>query len=212
MNRAAAKVPSGAYVIRYSQTTDATTFTFNTSDIGAADNSRRIVVVVMASSTGTQVRSLSSLTIGGVTATIHANVSNSRSTSIASLPVSTGTTSDIVVTMNNTCANCTIAIYRLINFASAFPQDVDSTSTAGATSLTRNITVSERSFVIAGVCGQASSTTATWTGVTEDFDVLVESGMRTTASSTMTAGNASYTVTCTASASIGMSLACLSWR
>lgn len=212
MNRAASKVPSGAYVNTYASTANATSYTFNTSDIGAADDSRRVVVVVMASSSNTSARTLSSLTIGGVTATIHVNVSSLRTISIASLAVSTGTTANIVATMSGACNNCTIVIYRLVNFASAFPQSTTS-NTQTATSINANVVVSEKSFVIAGVIAAINTnTTATWTNVTEDLDTLNEGSMRTTASDTMTAGNSVYTVTCTASASVGMALAALSWR
>ncbi len=215
MNRAVAKVPSFSYINRYTNTTNLTTYTFNTCDIGAADNSRRIIVAVTASSTTSANRTTSSLTISGVSATVYQNVADPRHVSFWTLPVSTGTTADIVVTMSAGCNNCSIAIYRLLNLKSSQPQDSDSATTTGATSLSTTMNASERAVVI-GVCAgaAATSTTATWTNASEDYDALVESGMRTGASTQIAVGSGttSYTVTCTASASVAMSFASISWR
>lgn len=150
--------------------TDLTTYTFAAQSIGTASATRRVVVGVgWASAAATTV---SSLTIGGITATADGDsgaATGNRRAMIFSAIVPTGTTADVVVTLSGTGARLGIGVWRL---SGGGPTGATSASVnAGSGTLTVT-TVADDIVFAYGFSGNSSATpaTATWTGASERFD------------------------------------------
>src|SRR3990167_11105596 len=83
--------------------TDLTTYTFSAENLGVAASDRFIVVTITGRSSDGGARTIDTVTIGGVTATINIQIANSGSfNGIATAAVPTGTTGDIVITWSGT--------------------------------------------------------------------------------------------------------------
>ena len=106
--RGGGNAASISYRANYSSTTDATSYTFASSDIGTATD-RSIVVVAIHSRSASSSVSVSSVTIGGVSATQAVSIGTLFITQIWYATGVSGTTGDIVVTMNTTAERCLIS-------------------------------------------------------------------------------------------------------
>lgn len=171
--RIAAPPPSLTFLQATADPTPATTFTFAGQNFGAADPTRRIIVVAHAIDSITAF-TFTSITIGGIAATIHVDGGSSASNiAIASALVPAGTSGSIVVNLSGgTPDRCAIAVYRAINETSASPHAtlLDTSISSGVFSGTINIPAD--GWVIAGTqpSGGVSHTGAAWSGVTEQYD------------------------------------------
>src|SRR3990167_4649552 len=166
-----------AFLQSNSSTADSTAYTFSDESLGAAAADRYIIACVHGR-VGTS-RTLSSVTIGGVTATLSKNISvNTESTNysvvaIAIAAVPTGATGDVVVTFSGGMSRCGIALYRIVGLLSATPTDSEEDITvAQDTSLTIDAAVN--GFIVA-TSASGSSGTSTWGGVDDNFDLAIES-------------------------------------
>jgi len=158
--------------------TNAAEYTFSSQSIGAADSDRYIICCVAwrASADTT----LSSVSIGGVAATLLANNVNvsggeTSGTCIAVAAVPSGTTGDVVVTIGATALRCGIALYRAVGLGTpTVPHD---TLTSDADSPTGTIDIPNNGLCI-GIAYNASQDTnaVSWTGLTEDFEASIEGG------------------------------------
>lgn len=154
-----------------------TTYTFAGQNIGAASATRYVIAAVSLVSSAS--RTISSVTIGGVAATV---IPNGQVTSqsffyrtalyIAAVP--TGTTASIVVTASGACDGCALsgvwAIYD-INSPTAVDSDGDTTLTSpfGVPSVN---TSADGILVAAGMYFRNSGTAAFgWTNATERSDL-----------------------------------------
>lgn len=157
-------------------TSDLATYTFVAQNIGTAAAERQIIVLVVGRKTGATT-SISSMTVGGVAATIAVqrsnNVTNTNVAGIAIANVPTGTTGDVVVTFGAGMVRCGIGVWRADNLLSATASDTDS-SVANDPSVT--LDVPNYGFIIGGGC-TAASTGATWTGLNEKYDAVIESAL-----------------------------------
>lgn len=124
LGAAAGSTTTGEYRTTVSSASNLGIYTFTAADIGAADAAREVIVFCGWKNTVGNNRSISSATIGGVTATLHASVGSSSDNGIGILQanVPTGTTGDIVITMSGGCANMVAVVYRVVP-ASATPLD-----------------------------------------------------------------------------------------
>ena len=162
---------AGNFLQAASSTADLTTYTFSSQNLGAADAARHIVVCVESRSANAI--TISSVTVGGVSASIVAQrtegsgPSNVSGIAIAAVP--SGTSGDVVVTLSAGAVRAAIQMYRLVGF-SATAHD---TVTGAAAPLTLDIPANG----VAIGCGVVSSGSAScvWTGITEDHDANVES-------------------------------------
>lgn len=151
--------------------TDQTTYTFASQSFGATAADRKIVVGVGARGSGNF--TISSVTIGGVTATLVVNSSSGLQDQaalyIADVP--TGTTGSVVIVLSTGILRCGIGVWRMIGAASSTPTD---TGISAADPATTTLTISANgSGVGYGIQIDATST-ATWTGLNEDFDEVIE--------------------------------------
>lgn len=152
---------------------DNSTYTFTSRAIGAADATRRVVVVCHWSRT-TAVVALSSATIAGVSATIHVDDGGSGlggRVAIISALVPTGTTATVVLNFATTQNRAFIAVYRAINESSASPFATASDNTVTGNQFDTTINIPGNGWVVAGVNANQAGSGMTWTltGVTIQY-------------------------------------------
>jgi hypothetical protein len=157
-------------------TANAAAYTFSSLSFGAAD-SNRVLIVSIGARRATDT-SISSVTIGGVTATAIVTAENTGSGSdfaaIFAANVPTGTTGDVVVTFADACIRCVIGLHSTTDTGGSVT--AHDTSTDLTTTPSTTIDVEEGGAVVA--CSWASlsagSAAVSWTGVTEDYDTQPE--------------------------------------
>lgn len=163
------KAAVAAYQGGASSSTAGTTHTFLTQPLGTAASDRIIIVSVFgnaAAAAGT----ISSATIGGVSASIIEQATDGGLTGgLIAAAVPTGTTETIAVTFSTSQSEVGIGIWSATGQVSATP--VASGSNTDLSQITLN--AEPGGFVIAacGNGGDISEETVTWTGATEDFDM-----------------------------------------
>lgn len=154
--------------------TDLTTYTFSSQSLGAAASDRYIICAICGRSNDGSARTISSVTIGGVTATINAQVENTGTMcGIATALVPTGTTGDVVVVWSGTMGDANIALYRTTNLTSATALD---TGTSTANPGTTNLDTKTGSVIVAISENDNGALTATWTNLTENYDEATATG------------------------------------
>ncbi len=161
-----------AFTASSTDTTNATIYTFTGVAIGAAASDRYVAVAINGESGGAS-RSVSGVTIGGVTAASWINNDAAeRYVSIWYANVPTGTTATIVVTASGAgWTACEIGVYRITGLTTTTANaTLIDTSTPG----TGGIAVDAGGAIIAISKSSNSPTTCTWTNLTEDYDGLGE--------------------------------------
>lgn len=200
------------YLQSYTDTSDSSSYTFSSVNFGTADSNRYIIIGIASRKSGTTT-SISSVTIGGVSATITKqqvnNATNTNVSGIAIANVPTGTSGNIVVTFADTMLRCAITVYRTVGLTSKTAYDSDS-STASAPSV--SLDVPTNGFAI-GIGLTAASTSATWTGLTEDSDATLESWVTySSAHRNFESGSTGETMTVTFGNSAEPSACFASWQ
>jgi len=148
--------------------TNLTTYTYSSVNFGSASADRKIICAVNGQADDGGARTISSLTIGGVTATINVQISNSGSMQgicIASVP--TGTSGDVVLTFSGGMGNADIALYSTTGVGSTTATD---TGTSTAEVGTYALDVVAEGVALALSRNQDGIYTATWAGLTERYD------------------------------------------
>lgn len=178
---------------------NASTYTFSSESLGTADADRYIIVGVVARKAGSTDCSITSMTIGGVSATELLDQGNTDANCdvgglyIANVP--TGTTGDVVVTFPATMVRAAISLWRAVDIATPTVPTDSAASTAADP--TYDIDVTDPGFAVA-MCISNSNTTATAVGYTERFDGTVESFITYTGGDYETTGSdvTNRTLTC----------------
>lgn len=151
-------------------TANLTTYTFGSQNLGVADSDRYIVAAIEARAGATL--SVSSASIGGVAASIVAQTQNAGDCAalvIANVP--SGTTGDVVVTFNTAAARASIQLYRLVGIDSETASHTATSAPAQDPTTTLDIPAGG----VAIGCGtNFGGGSATWTGLTENYDAVVE--------------------------------------
>jgi len=178
-----------------------TSHTFAAQSIGTASADRYVVVgIVVSEYTSTML--ISSVSIGGVSASVLAQVrpsSNDIQVALYMANVPTGTTGDIVITTSGAnIRQAAIGVWTLTNLQSATPASTgtDNTDTAGS-AMTIAVTAPPVGSAVIAVAAQRSTTGFAWTNQTEDFDLSDSTNRFSGASDSYPAGAAGYTVTAT---------------
>ncbi len=185
-----------SYRTQSSSTSDLSTYTFSTLDIGTA-GTRHVVVGVVSSGTSP---SISSVTVAGVSATAMIELAESNlkiGLWIASVP--TGTTGDVVVTHTSSMLRCGVIVWAVYDITSTTPT---ATASDSAPALSQSLTINAGGVGIGLADGYQNGSTAswTWTGLTEDIDVDFADGANHDAmsgASLASAAGSSPTVTAT---------------
>jgi hypothetical protein len=146
---------------------------------------RYIAVAVVAVDTSN--RSITGVTIGGVTATqITANGTTPTPRGVWVAEVPTGTSGSVVISFSSTPVVVGAVIARLINPGEPLGVDNASALHSGG-NVTLDLDVPTGGFAMAAVITQNASTT-TWTGLTELVDTDLNSGEFFTAAAGRTSG------------------------
>lgn len=154
---------------------DLTIYTFSSQAIGTAEADRKVVVGVSGHGSTASARSISSMTIGGVSATLLvASVNSAESQYITELwqaPVPTGSTGDVVITFNATMGYVGIGSYAVTGATlSAHATALDTVGDP----LSTTIDVPAGGVLI-GACGD-NAAGFIWTGITEKYDEILGAG------------------------------------
>jgi len=186
--------------------TNATSYTFSSAAIGNADGSR-VVVVGIAPRTNSAA-SISSVTIGGNTATLgvtaNATGQGADIASIYYLAVPSGTTADIVVNLSTTFVRCYINVWAVYGSSGA-PTATTSDNTLSTADLSATISCNAGGAIIGMAEGLVSTgpLSWTWTNLTERSDTNADSDGGTNnngfsgASDTFAAAQSSLAITAT---------------
>jgi len=207
------------FITQTSDITNLTTYTFTGVSIGTASDDR-LVVIACAAGAGDARFALSSVTIGGTGATVHAASPNTDSgvatiqCGIASRLVTSGTTADIVITWSAGVDACNLAVYTLTAWKNSTPTSTFSATTLlSVTTRTATVDLSARGATLFVVGPIGLGRTTSWSSTVEDYDG--SPGSR----STMAVANilplndtASFVETATTSTSNGIAIAAVSWR
>jgi hypothetical protein len=176
--------------------TNATGYNFTSLACGNPAGGRKIIVITLG-----RTPTVSACSINGSAAAKIAGFQQGASLlEIYGLEVPTGTTCTVDLAFNATAARAAVATYALYN-ASLVPISTPiQTGNGSGTSVSGNIAVKAGSAIIAGTARNAFGALS-WTGLTEDSDVNVESGQDSfgTASGASTTDNASLGITATGS-------------
>ena len=199
-----------SYIGTTLDTSDLTTYTLAGVGIGTPAPDRLVVAVVMGRAGAG--RTISSVTIGGVTATAAiTSGSQNNPTGIYYALVPSGTTATVVATFSGGLVRMAVAIYSLTGYRNMVPaatgQDYNSTTTL-STTLNRPADA----VVVAGAL-TSSNGTFTWTGPTEDADAAIEGGTDrvSSASAAFSAADAAMPVSFVNTSSGAVSLAAACW-
>lgn len=166
----------------FKSASDLTTYTSDARSIGSASATRE-VYALFSGFTGSSGRTISSVTIGGVSAVQRAFVrngglGNSTIAAIYSANVPTGSTAVVVVTFSGAMADFACACIALDGLNSTTPEDTATgTANLGTDTVSANIDLAGSGYTMAIACdGQAAGTlpTVTWTGLTETVDDPVD--------------------------------------
>ena len=191
-----------------------TTYTFSGMDLGEAASNRYIVVVAGNYDSG--VKTLSSMTIGGESATEVLSVSdNGCVVSIGIAAVPTGATGDVAITWSGTTVRCGIGVYRLVNLQSSTPTATASDTSEDSGVLSASLEIPSDGCGIGYVValGDGGARTWTWTNLTEDFDASMEETTTHSGAMSTTAGTLARTATASGSLNFfHTTLALAAWR
>lgn len=170
--------------ISYSNTSNAlqggsgVTWTFLSQSFGSADVGRYIAISIGAGWSDTGGRVISSVTIGGVTATqaaIKYFFSSGRwqmaAIYIAAVP--TGTSGTVVVAFNAGVYACAISVERIVGISSATPSSTSTDSDAAGGGIDLSLNIPGDGFAMAVVAIDwlfSTAVTTSWSGMTEAYD------------------------------------------
>jgi hypothetical protein len=164
------------YINSASSTANSSSYTFNNFPIGKPTTDRLVPVYI--SWIGTT--AISSVTIGGVSATVESQTGSLASCAIAYALVTSGQSCSVVVTFALGVTNCAISVYKGAP-SSSTPLDTVKNFTGANTTLdAAGVAVSPGGFVIGGATVTGTATLA-WSGtdsLVTDYTATVESDGR----------------------------------
>lgn len=171
------------YVANYTSASDAATYTFTAADIGTADSDRTVVVAVASTRFANPATVISSVTVGGLSATELIQFNNTPGDTgvvgLYAIDIAAGTSADIIVTFSGSGSRCGIGVYRCTGISTT-PNDTASTGASGGS---ESVAATTGGAVI-GVAHVAANAGFTWSGLTEMYDARIasENGAHTGAS------------------------------
>lgn len=181
--------PTVSYRTAAQDGTGQTTYTFSAQDIGAAASDRYVVVGIAARGQA----SISSVTIGGVSAT---KIKEQGNTDVAGLyiaAVPSGTTGDVVVTLPGAGLRAAIGVWALYGLSGSGAAETTASSTSDPATL--SLTTSPNAIVI-GLAYNDSALSFSWVGLTENFDTAIAASNAYSGASVSASGGA-LTITAT---------------
>lgn len=163
----AVALPSLSFAACTASTSDLTTYTFSGHSVGALGTDRATVVTVLTQD-ALDTYNVSSVTIGGDSATEIADTAGAqnKSTALYIMSNAAGTSEDIVVTMSEAVTEAAICVWAAYSLSSLTAVASASASITGGAAINLNVNTSANGLVFAACSGNAGNTT-TWTGLTE---------------------------------------------
>ena len=196
-------LPTKSYIGSAANASNLTTYTFSSVSLGTEPNSRYVVVCVGGWSGSTATRTVSSLTIGGISATALTNPATQYAGAIYGLNVAARTTADIVVTFSAVINNAVIFVYAVDNLNSTTAVDAKNSFLSSASSTSVTPTTSPNGIVIAhAFAGPSATSISSWSGVTQDFASTIETAPEGAASAVATSTSLTATVNTQAASSL----------
>jgi hypothetical protein len=181
----------------FTDSTVATTITFPTVDFGLADTNRHIVVAIelMMVNTG---ETITSVTIGGASATQAVVASNAGQGALAAVwhaAVPAGTSGSVVINTSGNLQEASIHAYRVVSDTFAVHDtDNDQATTAGSVDVALDVPAGGIA-IAAGITRQGAG--FTWTGALESCTFVNEAhttGQRSSALHVATAAETGYVI------------------
>jgi len=176
-----------------------TTYTYSGVALGTASSTRAIYVFATGQGPASSNFDVNSMTIGGVSATRVADVTNSAEAQYVSelwrADVPSGTTGDIVVVWNATMSQCGVIAWAVTG--DHFLSNIQTTSDSTASFTLSDIP--DGSVILAGRGGTGSRTHGWSSDVTENVDEEIGSGVVQSGASSAKSTGGNFTVTCTPS-------------
>ncbi len=153
-------------------TTNQTTYTFTSQNVGTASADRYTAGVVLARD-GLADFTVSSATVGGNAVTLSENTTNVSVLNFAAVFIlanPTGTSQTVAVTMSESIEAMQVCLWQVNNIASGTKTDSISASAGAGVSATLDNDVSANGVAIGGCVTGTVASTHTWTGLTERAD------------------------------------------
>lgn len=150
-------------------TSNTTTYTFSSQNIGTAASDRSIVVLAVCR--GVNTTTSCSMTIAGQSATVDlfAGSGSNDYIAVGRASVPTGTTGNIVVTWSAGQLRCAYAAWRVTGGSLALDDSATATG-FGTTATDLVVTSSDNGLIVAGHTTPNSAATTVWSGATEVVD------------------------------------------
>lgn len=195
----AAQAPSRVFSALYANAASLTTYTFTSVNF-QTEAGRSLVVVAAGAHSGSNLQ-VSSVTIGGVSATQVDTSGNGLATTAMYQAAPTGTSGDVVVTFSGGQSGAGIAVWSLYNLASTTKKASVANTAATQTVRTLSLNTAIGDVILAYSSNRDGGTpTYTWVGVTEDADAAYDgSNTHSAASFVATSAETPRTITATAS-------------
>ena len=211
MLRAASTIPSITYNGTASDSTDLTTYSFAGVAIGTAATNRLVYIAITF--TAPTAATISSATIGGISASIIDITGQGNSTFFIYANVPTGTTATVSITFSIACNRVVIGSYSLYNLKSKEPITRAYINGWTSGSISTSVDVPADGIIIAGVNNSTNNNAITWTNATSRYSTIVDTNFRSAgASIQVSTGTSSYTVTATSTSAVSGRLAVYVWR
>ena len=164
-------VPTLTYQTNSAINASQSTYNFNGISIGGAG----LIVVTIHSERAVSSGTVSSATIGGVSATLHVNTTiNTGYGGLMSAVISSGSTADISITFTQSQARTAIGVWRIQDYNSTTPLSSPNSNTSGATTGTSVTATSlqTNAVIVAGYTMSLDNNTVTWTNATSRYALL----------------------------------------
>jgi len=181
-----------------------TTYTYSGVALGTASSTRAVYVFATGQGPSSSNFDVNTMTVGGVSATKVADVTNSTDAEYVSelwrADVPSGTTGDIVVVWNSAMSQCGVIAWAVTGDHNLFDIQTNLSDSTASFTLTD---IPDGSVILAGR-GGTGSRTHTWSSdVTENVDEVIGSGVAQSGASSAKSTGGNFTVTCTPSSSEG---------
>ena len=170
-DRTSSTAATVSFTANANSTSNLTNYTFSSQALGTAATGRIIAVVVMGARSSAGARTVSSLTVGGVSAAlvVRQTSDNGDAHEIWEAQVPSGTSGDVVVNFSAAMLSAGVGVYAVYN---AKYQEHFTTSSEG-NDLSGTLVIPENSIAIGGG-NSVGGTLGTFVGLTENYDETVE--------------------------------------
>jgi hypothetical protein len=170
-------LPSISFIGTTSDTAGRTTYTFTSVNLGGAG-----LCVIGIHSENANVRTISSVSIGGVTASEAAQITSvdNDTATISGLfyRSQSSSSANVVVNFSSAVSRCFISVYRILDNTSNVPNQIRTSTAPSGTGLTLSFTgLSNNSVGVAAyTAGTDGITSITWTNATSRYNLSAGGG------------------------------------